>query len=185
MTSWVACPATGPTGFDLDVAVLVSPDVVDREGGRWTSRATGTPWRESLWRTGSGEHVVGLDSGGAGSSGLDADHWRWVSAVLAEDWLRSQGLHEMAELAFPDPGPEPVTVVLDHRHRARLEQVCADDDVSVDHVLGLALGLYLRSRSVPPVLPWWPAGVTRDVRPGWDGTEHPGGRAVPAQTLEP
>lgn len=92
MRSWTPCPAPGPAGFDLDVAVLVSPDVLDRSGSRWTSRATGTPWRETLWRTVSGEYVVGLDSGGAGSSGLDPDRWRWVSAALAEDWLRNQGL---------------------------------------------------------------------------------------------
>jgi hypothetical protein len=185
MTSWIPCPATGPAGFDLDSAVLVSPDVLDCAGGLRTSRATATPWRESLWRTGSGEHVVGLDSGGAGSSGLDADRWRWVSPALAEEWLRSQGLDETADVAFgPVHGrpPAPLPVLLDHGHRARLEQLCVDEDVSLSHLLALVLDRFLLERSDPvrAVTPWWPDGVAREVRPVPSDA-----RGLPAETWEP
>lgn len=54
----------------------------------------------------------------------------------------------------------------------RLEQVCADDDLSLEHVVALALDWLLRERADPvlAVTPWWPAGVARDLRPAPVGT---------------
>jgi hypothetical protein len=122
--------------------------------------------------TASGEHVVGLDSGGSGSSGLDVDRWRWVSAVLAEDWLRRQGLDETADVLFaPLPGRAPTRVVvhLDHAQRVCLEQMCADEDLSPAHVLSQALDQYMdvRGDHIRSAPPWWPPGVehTAAVRP--------------------
>lgn len=176
MTCWTPCAALGPTGFDLDAAVLLSPDVLDDDGA---SRASATAWRESLWRTGSGDHVVGLDSGGACSSGLDADRWRWVSPALAEDWLRRQDLHGTADAAFgprSDRPRTPVVLTLDHADLVRLEQLCEDDGTTLATTLRHAVAEHL-DRYAPPAVPgvrWRPAGVARgDQRHTVSGPAHP------------
>jgi hypothetical protein len=101
------------------------------------------------------------------------------------EWLRSQGLDEAADAAFgPVPGrpPTPVTVLLDREHRARLEQLCVDEDVSMSHVLVLALERLLLERSDPvrAVTPWWPEGVAREGFPVPRGA-----RGLPVETWEP
>lgn len=116
--------------------------------------------------------------------------------MLAEEWLRSQDLDEAADRAFsPLPGRAParLAVVLAHEHRARLEQVCSDDDVSVEHVLAVAVQEYLNRRcGVRPdflgpasgTVPWWPAGVAKEFE-GWVAPAPPATGVLTAETLEP
>lgn len=177
MTTWVSCAPLAATGFDLASAVLLSPDVLDGDGGLATSRATATRWRESLWRTADGHHVVGLDSGGEHSSGLDADRWRWVSPVLAEDWLRRQDLHETADAEFGPrsrPPSTPVVLALEHADLVRLEQLSEDEGTTVAATLGQAVAEHL-DRCAPRAVTgagWWPVGVA-------GGDEHRSGTRTP------
>ena len=189
MTTWVSCAPLAATGFDLACAVLLSPDALDGDGGRATSRATATVWRESLWRTADGHHVVGLDSGGARSSGLDADRWRWVSPMLAEDWLRRQDLHETADAEFGPrsrPPSPPVVLTLDHTDLVRLEQLSEDEDTTVSATLRQAVAEYL-DRCAPRAVTgagWWPLGVAGgDQRRRGTRTPHAAAPRPPASRL--
>lgn len=189
MTTWVSCAPLAATGFDLACAVLLSPDVLHEDGSVATSGATASVWRESLWRRADGHHVVGLDSGGARSSGLDADRWRWVSPVLAEDWLRRQDLHETADAVFGPrsrPPSTPVVLTLEHTDLVRLEQLSEDEDTTVSAIFRQAVAEYL-DRCAPRAVTgagWWPVGVAGgDERRSGCRTPHPAALGLPACRL--
>lgn len=87
--------------FDPDRATLVAQQETRWDGSDQVSAATGSPWvDEDLYRTAGGAWVVRVDSRDMRTRRGAGVFWEGMSAQAAQEWLRRQDLHEIADEHF-------------------------------------------------------------------------------------
>lgn len=91
----------GETGwFELEKATLIAEDVTEWDGHNRISRATASQWkRQDLYRTAGGVWMIHYGN----RDGRDApvgDGWFSLTPEGAQQWLRQQDLHEIADEHF-------------------------------------------------------------------------------------
>lgn len=87
--------------FELDKATHVAEEETRWDGNNMISRATGSQWqREDLYRTAGGAWVIRHDNRDGRFGGVVGVTWHGVTAERAEEWLRKQDLHDVADEHF-------------------------------------------------------------------------------------
>lgn len=87
--------------FDRDKATLIAEDVTQWDGNNRVSRATGSQWvREDLYETAGGIWLIQQENRDSRGGAVPGVSWFPVTPERAQQWLRRQDLHEVADQHF-------------------------------------------------------------------------------------